>query len=207
MAKVAMPYAVIPLAILLFSATAVMMLTLIIPTRVQPAPRTRSANAVVKPTFLNAGDIQEEEKKDPVIPPIYHRPVKRLLWREEVPGEEWTPEDRDVIALAKCLWGECRGCSYIQKAAVCWCIFNRVDDSRFPSTIYDVIVQPSQFFGYQEHFPVTDELYEIAYDCIVNWHNNENRVFDKDYLYFTGNGRINVFTTSWGGGGRVWEEE
>ena len=54
---------------------------------------------------------------------------------------------------------------------------------------------------------MTDELYEIAYNCIVDWHYNQNRIFDSEFVFFHGTGTKNVFTTIYGGGGRVWEEE
>lgn len=124
----------------------------------------------------------------------------------EAENDDWEPDVVDVTALAQTLWGECRGCSELQKRAVCWCVFNRVDDSRFPDTVYGVVSQKSQFFGYKTTFPVDDALYELAYECMVDWHNGQNRVFDERFVFFTGNGRINIFTTEWGGGD-VWAEE
>lgn len=118
----------------------------------------------------------------------------------------WEPDEAEVIALAQTLYGECRGCSELQQRAVCWCIFNRVDDSRFPDTVRGVITQRSQFFGYSPSNPVWDSLYDLAYQAMVDWHNGENRVFGPEYCFFTGNGRINIFTTAYGGG-EVWSEE
>lgn len=118
----------------------------------------------------------------------------------------WEPDEADVLALARTLYGECRGCSELQQRAVCWCIFNRVDDSRFPDTVLGVITQRSQFFGYSPTNPVWNSLYDLAKDCLIDWHNGENRVFGPEFLYFTGNGRINVFTTQYGGGEK-WEKE
>lgn len=118
----------------------------------------------------------------------------------------WEPDPAEVTALARTLYGECRGCSELQQRAVCWCIFNRVDDSRFPDTVLGVITQRSQFFGYSPSNPVWDSLYTVAYDSLVDWHDGENRVLEPEFLYFTGNGRINIFTTEHGGGER-WAEE
>jgi len=118
----------------------------------------------------------------------------------------YTPDEESVVALAQTLYGECRGCSELQQKAVCWCVFNRVDSEQFPNTVLEVVSQKNQFFGYKTSFPVTDELYALAYECMVDWHNGENRVFSKDFLYFTGNGRINIFRTGWNSGD-VWAEE
>lgn len=118
----------------------------------------------------------------------------------------WEPDDAEVLALARTLYGECRGCSKLQQRAVCWCIFNRVEDGRFPDTVVGVITQPSQFFGYSATNPVWDNLYDVAYSCLADWHNGEGRVLDEAYCFFTGNGRINIFTTQYGGG-ESWAEE
>lgn len=118
----------------------------------------------------------------------------------------WEPDEADVLALARTLYGECRGCSEIQQRAVCWCIFNRVDDNRFPDTVLGVITQRSQFFGYSPSNPVWGSLYDLAYGCLIDWYNRKNRVLEPEFLYFTGNGRINIFTTQYGGGDR-WAEE
>jgi hypothetical protein len=118
----------------------------------------------------------------------------------------YTPDEESVVALAQTLYGECRGCSELQQRAVCWCIFNRVDSEQFPNTVLEVVSQKNQFFGYKTSFPVTDELYDLAHECMVDWRNGENRVFSEDFLYFTGNGRINIFRTGWNSGD-VWAEE
>lgn len=129
-----------------------------------------------------------------------------ILLLNLAPGEvPWEPEEADIVALAQTLYGECRGCSELQQRAVCWCIFNRVDSDTFPDTVIGVITQKSQFFGYSPNNPVWDNLYELAKQCLIDWHNGENRVFDSDYLYFHGNGVKNIFTTQYGGG-RTWAE-
>lgn len=112
----------------------------------------------------------------------------------------WEPDEADVLALARTLYGECRGCSELQQRAVCWCIFNRVDDSRFPDTVLGVITQRSQFFGYKAKNPVWDSLYAVAYSCMVDWHNGEAGVIGPEYLFFWGDGRRNHFTTQYHGG-------
>lgn len=123
------------------------------------------------------------------------------------PVTPWEPEAADVEALARTLYGECRGCSELQQRAVAWTIFNRVDDSRFPDTVMEVITQPSQFFGYSESFPVTAELEALARDCLTDWHFERERVLEPDFCFFFGNGRINIFSTEYGGKGERWAEE
>ena len=123
--------------------------------------------------------------------------------------EVYKPDEAEVVALAQTLYGECRGCSELQQKAVCWCVFNRVDDSRFPDTIIGVVSAPLQLQGYSSSNPVWDNLYDIAYSCMVDWHNGENRVLDEDMCWFSGWNRINRFRNAWRfeEATKFWEEE
>lgn len=119
------------------------------------------------------------------------------------PEEPWEPDPADVTAMAQCLYGECRGCSELQQRAVCWCILNRVDDDRFPGTILGVITAPKQFHGYSPDNPVREDLYELAYQEIVAWHNGEAGVIGPEMCFFWGDGRRNHF---YSGRGEEWCE-
>ena len=55
--------------------------------------------------------------------------------------------DNDLNALIACIAAEGGGNSYEFKLAVASVIVNRVADSDFPNTIYDVILAPSQYEG------------------------------------------------------------
>ena len=123
------------------------------------------------------------------------------------PVTPWEPEKADVDALARTLYGECRGCSELQQRAVAWTIFNRVDSSEFPNSLIEVVSQPYQFAGYSESFPVTAELEALARDCLEDWHFERERVLEPDFYFFFGNGRINIFSTEYGGKGERWEKE
>lgn len=120
------------------------------------------------------------------------------------------PNRTEIQYIAKTLYGECRGIpSDTRKAAVAWVILNRVDDPRFPSTITGVITQRSQFSGYRSGNPVTNDLYNLALDVWYRWQKEKagesdvGRVIPSGYLYFTGNGRENIFRTKWRSGS-VW---
>lgn len=104
----------------------------------------------------------------------------------------------DVAEVAKMLWGEARGCTRDNQIKCAWVICNRVDDARFPDTIQDVLSQPHQFHGYDPTYPVTDELYSIAFDVLTRWSYEKQgipvrRELPNTYLWFTGNGRENIF--------------
>ena len=111
--------------------------------------------------------------------------------------EMYFTED-DVVAMAKMLWGEARGCALDNQQKAVWCVLNRVDDSRFPDTIQGVLSQPSQFHGYSPDFPVWDELKEVALDVLTRWSLEKQGVAVErellpEYVFFTGDGIQNNF--------------
>lgn len=106
--------------------------------------------------------------------------------------------EADVVAVAKMLWGEARGCALDNQQKAVWCVLNRVDDSRFPDTIQGVLSQPSQFHGYSPDFPVWDELKEVALDVLTRWSLEKQgvtveRELPNTYLWFTGDSVQNHF--------------
>ena len=141
---------------------------------------------------------------EPIEPPERDWGGLRAQQMVAVPEPSAEPEhemyftEDDVIAVAKMLWGEARGCTRDNQAMAVWCVLNRVDDSRFPDTILGVLSQPSQFHGYSPSFPVTDELYAVALDVLTRWSLEKQgvtveRELPSTYLWFTGTGVENVF--------------
>lgn len=146
---------------------------------------TESASATGKPEITNLLYITDE-KNEPAMP------IKGL------------PVKEDIEMLAKLIWGEARGVkSTTEKAAVVWCVLNRVDAKGYPNSIEAVIIQPYQFVGYDEDYPVTKEHRMIAEDVLCRWYAEKDgekdvgRVLPKDYIYFTGDGKQNYFTNEW----------
>ena len=119
--------------------------------------------------------------------------------------------DAETDMVAKTVWGEARGCSDIQKEAVAWCVLNRVDDDRFPDCIADVITQPNEFFGYSESNPVDEDIRKLTKKVMIVWATEEmmpadgrERVLPREYVFFSGDGVENTFTTKWLSG-VVWD--
>lgn len=113
--------------------------------------------------------------------------------------EEYIPDEEDVEAIAKTLYGECRGVSSIEeKAAVVWCILNRLD-AGYADSVLGVVSAPNQFVGYDEAHPVLEELEYIAEDVLIRHYleskgnTDVGRVLPSDYIYFTGDGERNHF--------------
>lgn len=134
-------------------------------------------------TAEETAEPEQSEAPEPSETPVYY--------------EMYFTED-DVKAMAKMLWGEARGCTRDNQIKCVWVVCNRVDDDRFPDTIQGVLEQPSQFHGYSESFPVTDELYNVAFDVLTRWSYEKqgihvSRELSKSYLWFTGNGQENIF--------------
>ena len=141
---------------------------------------------------------------EPVEPPERDWGGLRAQRMVAVPEPSAEPEyemyftEDDVVAMAKMLWGEARGCTRDNQAMAVWCVLNRVDDPRFPDTIQGVLSQPSQFHGYSPDFPVWDELHAVALDVLTRWSMEKQgvtveRELPSTYLWFTGTGVENVF--------------
>ena len=120
---------------------------------------------------------------------------------EPVIENPFTNEEIDYIA--KTVWGEARGLSRTHQAGVIWTILNRYDDGKFGEGVIGVVTAPHQFAGYRSGNPVDPEIRELVVD-VLDRHSQEKagiknvgRVLPKDYLYFRGNGRVNLFSKEW----------
>ena len=143
-----------------------------------PAPAT---------TAEAPAESEQPEAPEPSEAPVYY--------------EMYFTED-DVAEVAKMLWGEARGCTRDNQIKCAWVVCNRVDDERFPDTIQGVLSQPSQFHGYDPSYPVTDELYSVAFDVLTRWSYEKQgvpvrRELSGSFLWFTGNGSENIFREVW----------
>lgn len=116
------------------------------------------------------------------------------------------PTAEDVEYVAKTVHGEAGICSDLQKAAVAWCIVNRVDCQDFPDNVKDVVTQKCQFYGYKPDKVPTEEEYKIAHDVLFIWLNDlPGRILPKRFLFFYSNKKgENVFTTNYRKG-EVWD--
>lgn len=117
----------------------------------------------------------------------------------------WQPDESDVILIAKTLYGECRGVKSTQeKAAVVWCILNRVDASGYAcGRSIEYVITFEHQFAYDENAPVWESLKEIACDVLIRWHDEKQgaedvgRVLPAEYIYFVGDGKRNHFSAEW----------
>lgn len=108
---------------------------------------------------------------------------------------EYIPEtptvaDYDRQLLAEIVWHEA-GSSWISqynKAKVAAGVMNRVTDSRFPGTVYDVLTQRGQFTGY---WPGCCSPTQACYDAVDYYFNNTSE-FNSDNSWW-GDGYQNHF--------------
>ena len=110
--------------------------------------------------------------------------------------------ESDIRRMARTLYGECRSDDVPtrEKAAVVWCILNRLDSPNFPDTIEEVVVY-SQFHGYKRKYPVREDLEAIVRDVVARWQLEKQgyvgvgRVLPADYYFFRADrsGYSNVF--------------
>ena len=109
--------------------------------------------------------------------------------------------------LANVTWGEARGCSVTEQAAVMWCVLNRVDSPLYPDSVAEVVTQTNQFYGYSESNPITQEMLQLANSVLTYWSEGDDsgRVLPKEYLYFTGDGKHNYFYTTWSSNAVAWD--
>lgn len=146
------------------------------------------------------------EFKGSMILPIIRKEKESKI---DIPNIEEKYKD-EIPYIARTVWGEARGCSETEQAAVVWCILNRVDSSirYMPDNIIDAVTQKYQFLGYVETFPVTEEIRELVIDVLTRWEmekagvENVGRVLPPEYMWFHGDGRHNHFRDAYRGGNR-----
>lgn len=121
------------------------------------------------------------------------------------PLPSWEPDAEDVEAIARTLYGECRGAETVaEQEAVAWVILNRLD-AGYADTVLGVVSAPGQFAGYDPAHPLWPELVEVA-ERVLTLHHREqrggcvDRVLGPEYLWFSGDGTRNWFRDSYGGG-------
>ena len=80
--------------------------------------------------------------------------------------------NQDVTVLAKMIHGEARGESYIGKVAVGAVILNRVEDKKFPDSVYGVCFQPGAFDAVRDgqyYMEPDDESINAAKAALGGW--------------------------------------
>ena len=177
--------------------------------------------------ILSVAFLSVDVGKSDDISPIIEQPtviIEQTAEASEVVNEDVTIEVVDAVIptepdiselyqdeikyIAKTVYGEARGNTKTEQAAVIWTILNRVDsDLKYmPDDIISVVTQNYQYIGYNPNHPVTDDITDLVEDVLTRWimekdgETNVGRVLPKDYLWFYGDGKHNYFTNEWRSG-------
>ena len=137
-----------------------------------------------------------------VAPPVCTQPPEALPATQTTPKDTVTWTEADAIALAQTAWGEGRGCSTTEIAAIMWSVLNRVD--AWGGTPASQCAAPGQFHGYSPNFPVDERLYNLAVDVLCRWSTEHRgncddvgRVLPAEYKWFSGDGQHNYFRAAY----------
>ena len=136
------------------------------------------------------------------------------LAAQAMPTPESAPKlatELDIELIARTIWGEAEVCNTTERAAVAWCILNRVD--AWGQSIETVVTAEGQFLGYKPYGECPEEFYDLAADVVSRWEReyageeDVGRVLPKEYLWFRGNEEQthNRFRNAWDGDYDVWE--
>ena len=169
-------------------------------------------------TTVLARDAQDDltvPAKATMTQPLPHSREEAEVGSESVPVDynALVPaaDPADMRRLAQMVWGEARGVKLkVEQEAVIWCVFNRIDDPRFPDTIAEVCTH-SQFHGYDPDNPVEPEFYDMALRVWNEWNRlhlgdpTAVRTLPVEYVYFHGDGERNWFRTEYEEFENFWE--
>lgn len=133
-------------------------------------------------------------------------PEIQVIVRYATEREQEEHDLETLLTLARTVWGEARGCSTTEQAAVVWCVLNRADSPDFPDDPLEVVQQPNQFAGYDPENPVWPEILALVEDVLDRYDAEKTavgdvgRVLPKEYVFFEGDGKHNYFRTQYKGG-------
>lgn len=111
--------------------------------------------------------------------------------------------DELVAEAALLAWGEYSGSDYAQRTAPIWCACNRAD--AWGLTL-DEVMHSDAFHGLLTEREVPAEWYDLARETLARWELEKmgyidvDRTLPSEYLYFGGNGVVNVYRTEYIGG-------
>lgn len=98
-------------------------------------------------------------------------------------------DSNDLDLLAKIIYLEAGGCTYRHKQLVGCVVINRVNSSKFPNTIEDVVYQKNQYYPrgskYLANAKPDSECYEIARDLLANGNHDicpSNVLFQAEFV-------------------------
>lgn len=152
---------------------------------------------------------------DDIYIPLASRQLIGIDEIEGAPEYEKLYSESDIEIAAKIILKEaesvkdnCDVSGDCHRAAVIWCILNRVDAGY--GDFEEVATAPNQF-AYYPNTRIVKEFYELAEDVLDRWSQEKagikdvGRVLPQDYLWFRGNGKVNIFRNKYKGDYKIWD--
>lgn len=152
---------------------------------------------------------------DDIYIPLASRQIIGIDEIEGAPEYEKLYSESDIEIAAKIILKEaesvkdnCGVSGDCHRAAVIWCILNRVDAGY--GDFEEVATAPNQF-AYYQNTRIVKEFYELAEDVLDRWSQEKagikdvGRVLPQDYLWFRGNGKVNIFRNKYKGDYKIWD--
>ncbi len=152
---------------------------------------------------------------DDIYIPLASRQLIGIDEIEGAPEYEKLYSESDIEIAAKIILKEaesvkdnCGVSGDCHRAAVVWCILNRVDAGY--GDFEEVATAPNQF-AYYQNTRIVKEFYELAEDVLDRWSQEKagikdvGRVLPQDYLWFMGNGKVNIFRNKYKGDYKIWD--
>lgn len=152
---------------------------------------------------------------DDIYIPLASRQLIGIDEIEGAPEYEKLYSESDIEIAAKIILKEaesvkdnCGVSGDCHRAAVIWCILNRVDAGY--GNFEEVATAPHQF-AYYPNTRIVKEFYKLAEDVLDRWSQEKagikdvGRVLPQDYLWFRGNGKVNIFRNKYKGDYEIWD--
>ena len=152
---------------------------------------------------------------DDIYIPLASRQLIGIDEIEGAPEYEKLYSESDIEIAAKIILKEaesvkdnCGVSGDCHRAAVVWCILNRVDAGY--GDFEEIATAPNQF-AYYQNTRIVKEFYELAEDVLDRWSQEKagikdvGRVLPQDYLWFRGNGKVNIFRNKYKGDYKIWD--
>lgn len=140
----------------------------------------------------------------PVAPETYRDGLNTPKSQQDVLNTAMQAIPDELVAKAALLaWGEYSGSDYAQRTAPMWCACNRAD--AWGLTLEEVM-HSAAFHGLLTEREVPEEWYDLARETLARWelehmgYIDVGRTLPSEYLYFSGNGVVNVYRTEYIGG-------
>ena len=174
---------------------------------VEEVPETVTEQYYEEPVYEEVPVYEEPEYVESE--PVYEeQPAEETSSEEPAPAEDTQEEQQDngrkiQVTDEEYIWlcnvvGHEYGANWIseyEKAKVVEVVMNRVNDPRFPNTIWGVLTQPNQFSGLEWTLYLGTYSYQVTPSVMaaVDMYLEHPEDFNHGYLGFWGDGSMNHF--------------